>query len=168
MSSEFLTVEQVAEQLQVHPNTVRRWMDAGVLRKVPLPGRTVRIPASELALLSSQSPRFGDLIMAFAAELPMQTSVAGDIVQRGERNGLRLAMLFDLNRARVLRVWRRGGTVTRAEADALGDRYAHPFRYQPGPNDRRYYTEKLPGGKGWLIAEDEHAFEHGRDLTELE
>lgn len=168
MAEEFLTVEQVAERLQVHPNTVRRWIDAGVLRKLPLPGRAVRIPASELARLAERPPRFGDLGIAFTRELPVQTSVDGDIVRRGEHDGLRLAMLFDMNQARVLRVWRPGGTVTRAEAEALGDRYAPPFRYQPGPTDRRYVVEALPDGKGWLIAEDERGIGQGRTLAELE
>ena len=44
---EYLTVRQVAERLQVHENTVLRWLQEGVL-KAQRYGRLWRIPASEL------------------------------------------------------------------------------------------------------------------------
>ena len=44
---EYLTVRQVAERLQVHENTVLRWLQVGVL-KARRYGRLWRIPASEL------------------------------------------------------------------------------------------------------------------------
>lgn len=42
-----LTVEQVAEQLQLHPDTVRRHLQAGKLRGVKR-GRVWRVPQSAL------------------------------------------------------------------------------------------------------------------------
>jgi len=44
---EYLTVRQVAQRLQVHENTVLRWLQVGVL-KAQRYGRLWRIPASEL------------------------------------------------------------------------------------------------------------------------
>ena len=29
----FITVKQAAEMLQVHPNTIRNWVEAGILRR---------------------------------------------------------------------------------------------------------------------------------------
>ena len=29
----FITVKQAAEMLQVHPNTIRNWIEAGILRR---------------------------------------------------------------------------------------------------------------------------------------
>ena len=44
------TVDEVAERLRVHPNSVRRWLRAGVLDGTPLGGRAGwRIPASSVA-----------------------------------------------------------------------------------------------------------------------
>jgi len=48
MTEEFLTVDQVAARLQVSPRTVHRWVSEGTLRRAELPGRALRIPASEL------------------------------------------------------------------------------------------------------------------------
>jgi len=44
---EYLTVRQVALRLQVHENTVLRWLQKGIL-KARRYGRLWRIPASEL------------------------------------------------------------------------------------------------------------------------
>ena len=44
---EYLTVRQVAERLQVHENTVLRWLQTGVL-KARRYGKLWRIPVSEL------------------------------------------------------------------------------------------------------------------------
>jgi len=52
VESEFLTVRQVAARLQVTERTVHRWLAAGEIRQAPLPGRTLRIPASELVRLA--------------------------------------------------------------------------------------------------------------------
>lgn len=42
-----LTVEQVAERLQVHPETVRRWLRTGRLRGVRLGGSKLGYRVSE-------------------------------------------------------------------------------------------------------------------------
>jgi excisionase family DNA binding protein len=42
-----LTVEQVADRLQVHPETVRRWLRAGRLRGVRLGGSKLGYRVSE-------------------------------------------------------------------------------------------------------------------------
>lgn len=54
MTEMFLTVEQAAERLQLHPATVRRQLRTGALRGVRR-GRVYRIPES--ALLQSTAPK---------------------------------------------------------------------------------------------------------------
>ncbi len=44
----FLTLGQAAELFGVQPHTVGRWVQTGAISKAPLPGRTVRIPLSEV------------------------------------------------------------------------------------------------------------------------
>jgi len=39
MKKKYLTVGQVAEQLDVHPNTVRRWLESGKLQAYRMGGR---------------------------------------------------------------------------------------------------------------------------------
>jgi excisionase family DNA binding protein len=48
----FLTVEEVAAQLGVSTKTIRRRLKDGTIRRAPLGGRAVRIPASEIARLA--------------------------------------------------------------------------------------------------------------------
>lgn len=49
MEERLLTVAQVAEQLQVNPETVRRWLRSGKLRGISLGDRAgYRIPEREL------------------------------------------------------------------------------------------------------------------------
>jgi excisionase family DNA binding protein len=48
MNDELLTVEQVAERLQLHPDTVRRYVREGKLRAVRLSSTALRIRSSEL------------------------------------------------------------------------------------------------------------------------
>ncbi len=50
MSDRFLTVQEAAEQLRVHPQTVRLWLREGKLRGRLIGGRKsgYRIPASEI------------------------------------------------------------------------------------------------------------------------
>jgi excisionase family DNA binding protein len=47
---QFLTVEQVAQELQVNTDTVRQWLRGGRLKGVKV-GRAWRIPARELIAL---------------------------------------------------------------------------------------------------------------------
>jgi excisionase family DNA binding protein len=57
----FLTVQQVADLLQVHPRTVRRWIAADKLGAVALPGYgnkpSYRIPQSALDKFISERSR---------------------------------------------------------------------------------------------------------------
>ena len=50
MREKFITVQDAAEQLQVHPQTVRVWLREGKLRGRLIGGRKsgYRIPASEI------------------------------------------------------------------------------------------------------------------------
>lgn len=48
----FLTIDEVATLLGVSTRTVRRRLKGGTLRRAPLGGRVVRIPASELNRLA--------------------------------------------------------------------------------------------------------------------
>jgi len=49
-----LTVEAVAERLDVSPSTVRRWVATGFLPTAPLPGRVLRIPLAALEAIPWQ------------------------------------------------------------------------------------------------------------------
>jgi excisionase family DNA binding protein len=55
MPDRFITVQEAAEQLRVHPQTVRLWLRAGKLRGRLIGGRKsgYRIPASEIERLLS-------------------------------------------------------------------------------------------------------------------
>src|SRR5690554_2047266 len=55
MAEMYLTVEQVAARLQLHPETVRRQLKSGVLRGVRR-GRVWRIPESALSSTQGGSP----------------------------------------------------------------------------------------------------------------
>ena len=53
MTETLYTIDEVAALLRVHPRTVKRWMEAGQVTYVKLPGRQYRIPAAEVARLMS-------------------------------------------------------------------------------------------------------------------
>jgi excisionase family DNA binding protein len=55
MPKRFITVQEAAEQLRVHPQTVRLWLRQGKLRGRLIGGRKsgYRIPASEIERLLS-------------------------------------------------------------------------------------------------------------------
>jgi excisionase family DNA binding protein len=54
-------VGQVAEMLDVHPNTVRKWVKANILRPVKLPGSSYnRFTAEEIGRLRTQMGLPGD------------------------------------------------------------------------------------------------------------
>ena len=54
-NSEHWTPEEIAEILRVHVVTVRRWIAAGQLGAIRLPGGGYRIPQSELDRLCTGS-----------------------------------------------------------------------------------------------------------------
>ena len=56
-ASRFLTVEEMAALLGVSVRTVRRRLQDGSLRRAPLGGRAVRIPATELGRLEGILPQ---------------------------------------------------------------------------------------------------------------
>jgi excisionase family DNA binding protein len=59
MDERYYTIEDVAERLKVHPNTIRRWIREGELIAVNLPGRTIRIRGSELERLTGGNTEGG-------------------------------------------------------------------------------------------------------------
>jgi excisionase family DNA binding protein len=61
----YLTVASVAEQLEVSPRTVLRWVERGDLAAVRLPGGRLRIAETELAkALASWSTSEGRMLAA--------------------------------------------------------------------------------------------------------
>lgn len=54
----FLTIDEVAALLCVSTRTVRRRLESGALRRAPLGGRIVRIPAAELNRLAGYPGQF--------------------------------------------------------------------------------------------------------------
>jgi excisionase family DNA binding protein len=61
----YLTVAQVADELGFSPRTILRWIDAGGLEAVRLPGGRLRIPQSALAaMLAAGSTRSAAGIVA--------------------------------------------------------------------------------------------------------
>ena len=61
MPEKFITVQDAAEQLQVHPQTVRLWLREGKLRGRLIGGRKsgYRIPASEIDRLLTPDEHLG-------------------------------------------------------------------------------------------------------------
>ena len=53
-TAELLTVDEVAERLKCHPQTVRRWIWSGKLGHVKV-GGLVRVPEEEVRLLLARS-----------------------------------------------------------------------------------------------------------------
>ena len=60
MSDELLTVEQVAAELQLHPDTVRRYIRERKLRAVRLSSTNMRIRRSELNRFLKERETDGD------------------------------------------------------------------------------------------------------------
>ena len=59
MNDKFLTIREAADQLNVNPRTINRWIHKGKLNAVKLPGRAggeFRISPSELDHLLGDSP----------------------------------------------------------------------------------------------------------------
>lgn len=65
MSEQFLTVEQAAHRLHVHPITIRRHLRSGALRGVKR-GNLWRVPESALMESAAVSPPVSPLVRALA------------------------------------------------------------------------------------------------------
>ena len=61
---ELLTVKQVAAQMGVHPNTVRRWERRGILNAFRLPGGHRRFRRSDVETLLQDGSRRSAMIAA--------------------------------------------------------------------------------------------------------
>jgi len=60
VSDELLTVEQVAAELQLHPDTIRRYIREKKLRSIRLSSTALRIRRSELDRFIKQRETNGD------------------------------------------------------------------------------------------------------------
>ena len=56
MTDRFLSVGEAAEQLTVHPSTIRRWIDSGRLRAYRLGEKRIGVKESDLAALATPLP----------------------------------------------------------------------------------------------------------------
>lgn len=56
LTDHYLTVEQAAEQLLVHPSTIRRWIDRGRLAAYRLGEKRIGVRPSDLARLVAPRP----------------------------------------------------------------------------------------------------------------
>lgn len=68
MTTEFYTVQQVADQLSVHHKTVRAWIDSGKLGAVRV-GKLYRIPADALSLFTQQEGEVSEGVASPGLEL---------------------------------------------------------------------------------------------------
>ena len=77
MNHEYLTVPDVAELLQVNPQTVRRWIWKGKLPHIKV-GHTIRVPKSELSGMAThrQEHRADAPPQASAADVSAQLDAA--------------------------------------------------------------------------------------------
>ncbi len=55
-----LRVAEAAQQLNVCPTTIRRWVRAGKLYVVHLPSGRCRVPRTEISKIVGQEPEAGD------------------------------------------------------------------------------------------------------------
>lgn len=55
MNEQLLTVRQAAESMQVHPETLRRWLRLGLANGIRLPGGGWRISPDEVDRLRSNA-----------------------------------------------------------------------------------------------------------------
>ena len=75
---EFLTVKQVAEQLQVNPQTVRNWIDRGELLAVRAGQRRVRIRSRDLDAFLGAAPMGESEAREAFADALARTQTTGD------------------------------------------------------------------------------------------
>ncbi len=59
MTTELLTVSQAAELLQVHKNSIYRWVEEGALRGLRLPGGGLRFHRADLLDLLKPEEKAG-------------------------------------------------------------------------------------------------------------
>jgi excisionase family DNA binding protein len=59
MAEQLVRVSEAAEEIGVHPSTVRNWIDKGYLRAARLPSGHRRIPEAEVTRLLGQLFEFG-------------------------------------------------------------------------------------------------------------
>ena len=89
-TADLLTVEEIAERLRCHPQTIRRWIWSGKLDHVKV-GGLVRVPESALQKLieqGAQRPRVGDGkkgVSALRAVLQSQRASPEDVAELERR-----------------------------------------------------------------------------------
>lgn len=66
-TNQHLSVREAAEMLNVHENTVRRWVTVGFLTDASQPGRPLSIPRHQIeAMLTNTTPVGGEINAAYA------------------------------------------------------------------------------------------------------
>ena len=76
MAEQFLTVEQAASRLQVHPITVRRHLRSGLLRGIKR-GNLWRVPESALGEAPAPAAEVSPLARALAMVEELETEMQG-------------------------------------------------------------------------------------------
>ena len=79
----YLTLKEAAEQLGVHPNTLRNWERRGVIRLERLPGsRYRRVPVYEVQRLAPESDEKRSEQTAWSAEIrPVESDRSGQVIE---------------------------------------------------------------------------------------
>lgn len=92
ISGPYLTVRQAAEQLSVHPSTIRRWIDMGRLTAYRLGEKRIGVRPSDLARLIAPRParsgQKGPMALSERSVIPRPRKA-------DQRRGLRALMELD-------------------------------------------------------------------------
>jgi excisionase family DNA binding protein len=92
LADRFLSVGAAAEQLSVHPSTIRRWIDSGRLRAYRLGEKRIGVRRSDLEELATPRPaRAVGKDFVAEADLPLPRRMT----QEQQRRALELADEFD-------------------------------------------------------------------------
>jgi excisionase family DNA binding protein len=84
LSEPYLTVGQAAEQLSVHPSTIRRWIDRGRLTAYRLGEKRIGVRPSDLArLIAPRPPRPGQGGRLGRSERPATPRLTKEEQRRG-------------------------------------------------------------------------------------